>query len=53
MIKPTTVTEQMMYCTSRIVGIDASGNAFKTGTGFFYQFPVVAGDARNVPIGHE
>jgi hypothetical protein len=50
MIEPTSVTEQMMYTTARIVGINASGAAFKTGTGFFYQFPVAAGDDRNVPI---
>jgi hypothetical protein len=50
MIEPVTVTEQLMYCTARIVGINASGTAFKTGTGFFYQFPVAAGDNRNVPI---
>ena len=50
MIKPTTTTEQMMYCTARIVGVNASGDLFKTGTGFFYQFPVGAGDARNIPI---
>lgn len=40
----------MMYCTTRIVGVNANGAAFKTGTGFFYQFPVAAGDDRNVPI---
>lgn len=50
MIKPVTATENMMYCTARIVGVNADGAAFKTGTGFFYQFPVAPGDARNVPI---
>ena len=50
MIKPVTVTEQMMYCTARIVGVNANGAAFKTGTGFFYQFPVAAGDDRNIPL---
>ena len=50
MIEPTTVTEQMMYCTARIVGLNASGTAFKTVTGFFYQFPVAASDNRNIPI---
>jgi hypothetical protein len=49
-IEPMTVTEQMMYSTARIVGINVRGAAFKTGTGFFYQFPVAAGDNRNVPI---
>lgn len=50
MIKPTTPTEHMMYCTARIVGVNSSGTPFKTGTGFFYQFPVATGDDRNVPI---
>jgi hypothetical protein len=50
MIEPTTVTEQLMYSTARIVGINASGAAFKTGTGFFYRFPVAAGDNRIVVI---
>jgi hypothetical protein len=50
MIEPRTVTEQMMYTTARIVGVNASGAAFKTGTGFFYHFPVAAGDTRSVPI---
>jgi hypothetical protein len=50
MIKPTTITEQTMYCTARIVGVNESDTPFKTGTGFFYQFPVVAGDDRNIPI---
>jgi Trypsin-like peptidase domain len=50
MIEPTTVTEQMMYTTARIVGVNASGAAFKTGTGFFYLFPVAAGDDRTVPL---
>jgi hypothetical protein len=40
----------MMYATVRIVGKDASGAAFKTGTGFFYQFPVAPGDTRPLPI---
>jgi len=50
MIEPTSVTEQLMYSTARIVGINVGGTPFKTGTGFFYQFPVAAGDDRNVPI---
>jgi hypothetical protein len=50
MIEPVSATEQMMYTTARIVGVDAGGTAFKTGTGFFYQFPVAPGDNRNVPI---
>jgi hypothetical protein len=50
MIEPTTITEQLMYSTARIVGLNSNGAPFKTGTGFFYQFPVAAGDPRNVPI---
>jgi hypothetical protein len=50
MIEPTTPTEQMMYTTARIVGVNAGGTPFKTGTGFFYQFPVAPGDNRSVPI---
>jgi hypothetical protein len=50
MIKPTTATEHMMYCTARIVGVTESGIPFKTGTGFFYQFPVAAGDDRSIPV---
>jgi hypothetical protein len=49
-IEPKTVTEQLMYTTARIIGINSGGIAFKAGTGFFYQFPVAAGDNRIVPI---
>ena len=49
-IKPTTLTEQMMYTTARIVGLNTSGDEFKTGTAFFYHFPVARGDNRSVPI---
>lgn len=50
MIEPKTVTEQMMYSTTRIRGLDANGAQLKVGTGFFYQFPVAPGDPRNVPL---
>jgi hypothetical protein len=40
MIQPKSVSENIMYCTARIVGLDQSGNAIKTGTGFLYQFPI-------------
>jgi hypothetical protein len=50
MIEPTSPTEQMMYTTARIVGVDAQNKPFKTGTGFFYQFPVAPGDDRNLPL---
>jgi hypothetical protein len=46
-IEPITVTEQMMYSTARIVGMNAAGASFKTGTGFFYMLPVTSGE---VPI---
>ena len=50
MIEPVTATEHMMYATARIVGLNAAGNAFRTGTGFFYELPVAADDDRRVPI---
>jgi hypothetical protein len=44
MIEPVTATEQMMYCTTRIVGyVGGSKTTFKTGTGFFYNFPTEGG----------
>lgn len=49
MIEPVTPTEQMMYCTTRIVGyLGASKTTFKTGTGFFYNFPSEGG--QSVPV---
>lgn len=49
MIEPVTPTEQMMYCTTRIVGyVGGSKSVFKTGTGFFYNFPADGGQA--VPV---
>jgi hypothetical protein len=50
MIEPKTATEDMMYCTSRVVGFNSNGDEFKTGTGFFYQFPISDGDDRNIPL---
>jgi hypothetical protein len=46
-IEPVTATEQMMYSTARIVGMNAAGAQFKTGTGFFYMFPFADG---HIPI---
>src|SRR5260370_25650924 len=44
MIEPITPTEQMMYCTTRIVGrISGSATNVKTGTGFFYNYPAEGG----------
>jgi hypothetical protein len=48
MIEPITVTENMMYCTARIVGIDASEAPIKFGTGFFYQVPIPP--TQNIPL---
>lgn len=39
-----------MYCTARIVGINAEGMSTKTGTGFFYLFPIKTGDDRQIPL---
>ncbi len=49
MIEPITVTEQMMYSTARVVGINGDGKAFKTDR-ILYHFPPTIGDNRNVPI---
>jgi hypothetical protein len=49
MIEPVSATEQMMYCTTRIIGhIPGSTTNYKTGTGFFYNFP--AGGGQFVPV---
>jgi hypothetical protein len=50
MIEPVTPTENMMYSTARIVGLDAADKEVQFGTGFFYQFPVADKDDRNIPI---
>lgn len=50
MIEPVTPTENMMYTTARIVGLDAVGNERQFGTGFFYRFPVGENDDRTVPV---
>ena len=34
MIEPVSVTEQMMYSTVRLIGLDAAGKEIQTGTGF-------------------
>jgi hypothetical protein len=49
MIEPVTPTENMMYSTARIVGLDASGNEAQFGTGFFYNFPIPE-DNRHIPV---
>lgn len=50
MIEPTSTSEHLMYCTVRIVGVNANGSEIKTGTGFFYDVPFRPGDDRQVPI---
>ncbi|MDO9411171.1 MAG: trypsin-like peptidase domain-containing protein [Pseudolabrys sp.] len=50
MIEPVTPTENMMYVTARIVGIDGTGNASQFGTGFFYHFPYPGDETRFVPV---
>jgi hypothetical protein len=39
MIEPISPAEQLMYCTSRIVGTIPHSSNVKTGTGFFFSFP--------------
>jgi hypothetical protein len=48
MIDPKSVSEQIMYCTVRLVGISASGAPASAGTGFFYNF--LAADNKLVPV---
>lgn len=40
MIEPKTFAEQLLYATTRVVGLDAGGTPIKTGTGFFFNFKV-------------
>ena len=49
-IEPKTLTENLMYTTARIVGINAAGGQFKTGTGFFYQIPLPGSSDQSVPM---
>lgn len=48
MIEPITIAEQLMYCTARIVGQIPNSTNLKTGTGFFFNFPV--GSGQQVPV---
>jgi hypothetical protein len=43
MIEPTSVTEQMMYATVRILGQISGTTNVKAGTGFFYNLPTIGG----------
>ena len=49
-IAPVTVTEQLMYCTARIVGRNAANVEIKIGTGFFFQLPIAGGDNQVMPL---
>jgi hypothetical protein len=40
MFEPTSVAENLMYCTARLVGTIPASTNFKTGTGFFFSFPL-------------
>jgi hypothetical protein len=48
MIEPTSPAEQLMYCTARIVGQIVGSTGFKSGTGFFYNYPTE--DDKQVPV---
>jgi hypothetical protein len=50
MIEPINSTENMMYSTARIIGLDKAGREAQFGTGFFYQFPVAPNDDRTIPV---
>lgn len=50
MIEPVTPTEEMMYSTARIMGLDNQGRETQFGSGFFYQFRVGKNDDRNIPV---
>jgi S1-C subfamily serine protease len=50
MIEPITVTEEMMYCTARIVEMNASNASIKFGTGFFYAIPHPEATTQNIPL---
>jgi Trypsin-like peptidase domain len=48
MIDPQSATEQMMYCTTRILGVTAQDKIVSSGTGFFLQFPTT--EDRHIPV---
>jgi hypothetical protein len=48
MIDPKSVSEQIMYSTTRIVGVNADGKRVSAGTGFFFNFP--AANNQQVPV---
>jgi Trypsin-like peptidase domain len=48
MIEPKSITEHLMYSTARIVGKIPNSTDFKTGSGFFFNFPTE--DGLMVPV---
>jgi hypothetical protein len=50
MIEPKSLTEQLMYCTARIVALNGAGAITKTGSGFFYEFPNPKDVAQKMPL---
>jgi hypothetical protein len=48
MIEPISPAEQLMYCTTRIVGQITGTTVLKSGTGFFYNYPTE--DGQHVPV---
>jgi hypothetical protein len=48
LIDPKTVAEQLMYSTARIIGLDQNGNTIKTGSAFFYNYPMEG--TKQVPV---
>ena len=50
MIEPINPTEELMYSTARVVGLNGAGQESQFGTGFFYQFPIAKNDDRSIPV---
>jgi hypothetical protein len=48
MIDPQSISEQIMYCTVRLVGVDAAGAPKSAGTGFIYNIPI--SENRTIPV---
>jgi hypothetical protein len=40
MIEPKSLSENLLYITARLVGLDAKNTPIKFGTGFFFNFPL-------------
>ena len=48
MIDPQSISEQIMYCTVRLLGVDAAGAPKSAGTGFIYNIPI--SENRTIPV---